>query len=455
MNVNLRNVSLSLFIATLLFVTSVVTIGAVVFSYESKQFNSYVEELSKLKQQVILLGLLTESQLEQHHNSSVKEIESRTNLSFQDAIYSLDSSKELNYVEAVARKVFHQTEEYLSNVYKDTDSVLYFRSYTGNKLIVERPVEGLENNKSAFDLEVCKENISCVKDAWRGQLTDRVLFSKPFKSRSTGEYALRVMSPVYHQGNLVGEFSNQMHLTALYEEGKAVRSIINNGNKQVIIYFPDSPWAHFAYTQSYMADNNNLIVYQYPFSKLILDYSYLYFIFFIVAFAYFSKVHESNQNKMQLANALTDVTKDELTGLYNRRLFKDNSFKNRLAEAPYSVMAIDGNRIKQINDRYGHHVGDDAIAIIAESMKKVFRNSDYLIRTGGDEFLAILPSCSQSQASVLAKKLQGVVKDNRLKTLDIEISVCTGLATSEEHEVLEDVIIRADEELYEMKKRRD
>ncbi|WP_411197961.1 GGDEF domain-containing protein [Vibrio sp. EA2] len=455
MNVNLRNVSLSLFIATLLFVTSVVTIGAVVFSYENKQFHSYVERLSKVKQQVILLGLLTESQLEQHRNSSVEEIESLTDLSFRDAIYSSDSSKELNYVEAVARKVFHQAEEYLSNVYKDTASILYFRSYKGNKLIVERPIEGLESNKSVFNVELCKENISCVKDAWKGQLTDRVLFSKPFKSRSTGEYTLSVMSPVYHQDELVGEFSTQMHLTALYEEGKAVESIINNGNKQLIIYFPGYPWANFAYTQSYMADNNNLIVYQYPFSKLLVDYSYLYVIFFIVAFAYFSKAHESNQNKMQLANALTDVTKDELTGLYNRRLFKDNTFKSRLAEAPYSVMAIDGNRIKKINDRYGHHVGDDAIAIIAESMKKVFRNSDYLIRTGGDEFLAILPSCSESQASVLAKKLQGVVKDNRLKALDIEISVCTGLATSEEHEVLEDVIIRADEELYEMKKRRD
>lgn len=93
MNVNLRNVSLSFFIATLLFVTSVVTIGAVVFSYENKQFRSYVEGLSKVKQQVILLGLLTESQLDQHQNSSAESIESQTSLSFRDAIYSLDSSK--------------------------------------------------------------------------------------------------------------------------------------------------------------------------------------------------------------------------------------------------------------------------------------------------------------------------------------------------------------------------
>lgn len=100
-------------------------------------------------------------------------------------------------------------------------------------------------------------------------------------------------------------------------------------------------------------------------------------------------------------------------------------------------------------------MGDDAIVIIAESMQKVFRNSDYLVRTGGDEFLAILPSCSLSQASMLADKLQGVVKNNRLKTLDIEISVSTGLAANLEHESLEEVIIRADEELYEMKKKRN
>ncbi len=121
---------------------------------------------------------------------------------------------------------------------------------------------------------------------------------------------------------------------------------------------------------------------------------------------------------------------------------------------PYSIIAIDGNRIKKINDRYGHHVGDEVIVIIVDSMRKVFRNSDYLVRTGGDEFIVILPGCSMSKASMLAKKLRGVVKHNRLNTLDIEISVSTGVAVREEDETLQEVIVRADEELYEMKKQR-
>lgn len=60
--------------------------------------------------------------------------------------------------------------------------------------------------------------------------------------------------------------------------------------------------------------------------------------------------------------------------------------------------------------------------------------------------------CSISQSSMLAKKLRSVVKDNRLKTLDIEVSVSTGVAANESHESLQDVIVRADEDLYEMKK---
>ncbi len=59
-----------------------------------------------------------------------------------------------------------------------------------------------------------------------------------------------------------------------------------------------------------------------------------------------------------------------------------------------------------------------------------------------------------SKASMLAKKLRGVVKHNRLNTLDIEISVSTGVAVREEDETLQEVIVRADEELYEMKKQR-
>ncbi|MDG2933328.1 GGDEF domain-containing protein, partial [Vibrio parahaemolyticus] len=166
-----------------------------------------------------------------------------------------------------ARKSLHQAEAYLSNAFNRQNAVMYFRSYTGNKLILERPIEALEGVKATFDVDWCKSNYSCVLAAWKEQLTDRVLFSLPVKTTYSDDMAISIMSPVYFQGELVGEFSEQLYLSPLYNDGKAVDVQIANGNKQMVIYFAGYPFPSFAYTQSYVADNNNLIVFMYPFSK--------------------------------------------------------------------------------------------------------------------------------------------------------------------------------------------
>lgn len=152
-----------------------------------------------------------------------------------------------------------------------------------------------------------------------------------------------------------------------------------------------------------------------------------------------------------LNNALLDATIDELTGLYNRKVFQNESVARVLKRGIYSVLVIDGNKIKRINDKYGHHVGDEVISIIADAMQKVFRASDYLVRTGGDEFIVILPGCELEKAYILGDKLKLALAEHRLKSFDIDISVAIGIAVRLEHESLQDVIIRADKVLYENK----
>lgn len=143
-----KSIALSFFVATLLFATSTMMIGAVLISYEVKQFNTYANNLAKIKQKVILMGLLTEAKLEQYKGLSVDEVEAQTEFSFQDAIYSLSPYEKLNYVEAVARKSLHQAEAYLSNAFNRQNAIMYFRSYTGSKLILERPIKALEGVKA-------------------------------------------------------------------------------------------------------------------------------------------------------------------------------------------------------------------------------------------------------------------------------------------------------------------
>ncbi|MET2949482.1 GGDEF domain-containing protein [Vibrio owensii] len=452
---NLKNLYLSLFVSSLLFMTSITLIGALVISYEVKQFGLYTESVTKMKQKVIMLGLLTEEKLDAYANKSAQDVIDSTEYNFPDSVYPLGEDKELDFVEAIARKAMHEAERFISSIYDREGILLYFRSYTGNKLIFDHPVEGLDREERVeFNEEWCKKNYSCLLSAWNDQLTDRILISNPFKTPYSGAMAFTIMSPVYLNGKLVGEFGEQVYLNSLYQEGKAIDVNINNGYKHILLFFPGYPWPHFAYSQTYMADNNNLIVYDYPLSKVVIDYSFLFLIYFTVAFAYFSKVQETREKRVELANAISNATKDELTGLFNRKVFREELFKRKLRTAPYSVIAIDGDRIKRINDKFGHHVGDEVIVIIAEAMRKVFRTTDYLVRTGGDEFVAILPGCSASKASMLEKKLQDVVKDNPLKKMEVDIRVSTGLAVSSEHESLQDVIMRADEDLYECKRKR-
>ncbi len=195
------------------------------------------------------MGLLTEAKLEQYKGLSVDEVEAQTEFSFQDAIYSLSPYEKLNYVEAVARKSLHQAEAYLSNAFNRQMPLCTFASYTlRSKLILERPIKALEGVKATFDVDWCKSNYSCVLAAWKEQLTDRVLFSLPFKTTYSDDMAISIMSPVYFQGELVGEFSEQLYLSSLYNEGKAVDVQISNGNKQMVIYFQGYPWPSFAYT---------------------------------------------------------------------------------------------------------------------------------------------------------------------------------------------------------------
>ncbi|NVJ55061.1 MAG: GGDEF domain-containing protein [Vibrionaceae bacterium] len=451
----LKSVYISLFFSTLLFLMFLVSAGFYVISNELKQFHIYKHNIDGTKQKVIMLSLLTESEMERFKDNSIDEIEKTMELSFDDSVYSLNDDSQMDYFETVARKVMHETSVYLSTVFAIENVVLYYRSYTNNKYIFEHGFEANEFSNKLFSDQWCKQHQSCTALAWREQLKDKVLISYPFENDTHDKKYYLVLSPVYYQGKLVGEFGIMQTFTGLYEQGRDVRIELEGGYKNSIIYHRNYLFDMFSYSKSYAVDNTNLITYQYPFMKLVVDYFFVYIVLFVAILAYYIKSEESKKSKNQLTTALFNAKKDELTKLYNRKVFKDETFIRVLKSAPYTVLAIDGNRIKRINDTYGHHVGDEVIVMIAESMRKVFRSSDYLVRTGGDEFVAVLSGCSTSNATMLAEKLKRAVSKRRLANIDTELSVSVGIASSGEGESLKDVIIRADESLYEAKKQRD
>lgn len=145
---------------------------------------------------------------------------------------------------------------------------------------------------------------------------------------------------------------------------------------------------------------------------------------------------------------------DPLTGLYNRR-FADQRLAEEVARSqrhghPLSVMVMDLNRFKQINDQFGHIAGDTVLKCFAERLKKAVRYSDLPVRSGGDEFLVILTDCRVDQVQSLLARLQGI--EVELKDRKIPVKFAAGWTGYQESDTVEDMIQRADQALYDQKR---
>ncbi|NLC33317.1 MAG: sensor domain-containing diguanylate cyclase, partial [Clostridiales bacterium] len=125
---------------------------------------------------------------------------------------------------------------------------------------------------------------------------------------------------------------------------------------------------------------------------------------------------------------------DSLTGIYNRR-FGYNRIQEEFSRSirsgtALSLIMLDIDHFKMINDTYGHSIGDKMILLITKTMKTAIRDGDILIRYGGEEFLCILPGASQNDAALIAERIRIMVKDSILKSDEQEIKTTVSLGTA-------------------------
>lgn len=160
--------------------------------------------------------------------------------------------------------------------------------------------------------------------------------------------------------------------------------------------------------------------------------------------------------EVSLSMALTDT----LTGLFNRRYM--NVHLEKLlqqtgdARRRISVLLMDIDHFKQVNDTYGHNVGDEVLKIFAERLKTRMRSFDLLARTGGEEFVAALVDVPREKACVIAERLRRAIEKAPMPVStpegQIDVRVSIGMAYIGEDVVsIEDALKRADDQLYEAK----
>ncbi|MCW2248088.1 diguanylate cyclase (GGDEF)-like protein [Azospirillum fermentarium] len=167
-----------------------------------------------------------------------------------------------------------------------------------------------------------------------------------------------------------------------------------------------------------------------------------------------SRVVQMQQELVRLA------TTDGLTGALNRRHFlecaNDEVARSRRAGRPLSVLMLDIDHFKQINDTFGHPAGDEAIRTNVRTTRQIVRGCDVLGRLGGEEFAVMLPDTARDGALVVAERLRRsmavtAVAPAGVKPFNYTVSIGVAWLGADDHGI-DSVLARADEALYRAKR---
>jgi diguanylate cyclase len=148
---------------------------------------------------------------------------------------------------------------------------------------------------------------------------------------------------------------------------------------------------------------------------------------------------------------------DSLTGMPNREAYQQRLEQEVKRIERYggklSLMVCDVDLFKRINDAYGHLAGDKVLKIIANSLQRNLRSTDFIARFGGEEFVALMPETSTSEAKIVAEKMRRKIEESpfNFKKEPVQITVSFGISEFAEGESADDVFSRADRALYEAK----
>ncbi|MDY0117923.1 MAG: diguanylate cyclase [Sulfurimonadaceae bacterium] len=179
-----------------------------------------------------------------------------------------------------------------------------------------------------------------------------------------------------------------------------------------------------------------------------------------LSYSHWNLMMQEYQEELKMINSVLEnkakeyeeqASHDSLTGLYNRYKFAELynlSYKTMLLrESQISLLLLDIDNFKKINDTYGHNKGDNVLKIIARKIESKLRNIDIVCRWGGEEFVVLLPTADLAQAIIIAEKIRESVADTEIETVG-QVTLSIGVASVQSGDEMHHAIERADKALY-------
>lgn len=238
----------------------------------------------------------------------------------------------------------------------------------------------------------------------------------------------------------------QLHITELYgsrEVGRAIKRMI----------YSDQCGAHGqieGYEASVLTSNGLLISIRLSATILLEQGKEIGSVGFF---------HDQSGAKAMEARLRQLSITDDLSGLYNRRYFNtilaDEMARSSRYNRPLSLIYIDMDHFKEVNDLMGHQEGDRAIKTLAAALHSTLRGTDLAFRYGGDEFVALLPEAQLEEASVLAERIRSSaavrITSQEDSSMTVYVTLSIGVAEYDMKEETLEFLKRADKAMYEAK----
>ncbi len=185
-------------------------------------------------------------------------------------------------------------------------------------------------------------------------------------------------------------------------------------------------------------------------SANVIDYNYD-----VALYAAFQDITSRKNREVLLKN---QAIRDPLTSLFNRRYFEDEVYKRILeaktANEPFSVLMIDADHFKNVNDTYGHKTGDKVLIELASTCERALRDVDIVARYGGEEFVIFLAGVNAQKGKTVADRLRETISEIIVHSDEgdeVRFTVSIGVSSNEISDNIDTLIKTADEALYKAK----
>ena len=170
-------------------------------------------------------------------------------------------------------------------------------------------------------------------------------------------------------------------------------------------------------------------------------------------------LRDVREQRVLQANLVYQANHDPLTQLSNRAAMQEALAREHSRalrrNAPYTLLLVDLDHFKVVNDHYGHILGDQALKAVARSIRSGLRDGDWLARWGGEEFLCLLPDTGAEEGAAIAERIRATVEQLEIRhqglRVPLTVSIGVGCNTALEDNTAEAVLLCADAALYEAK----